>query len=68
MSSLQNRGRDPEKRAAKRKARKEALARGAAINPKSPRSISQSQINHASSGKARKHAAEGEEKMENRYG
>lgn len=57
-------GRDADKRAAKRRARKEAIARGATVNPKQPKSVSASQAAHASSNRAKKHAAEGAKKMQ----
>lgn len=54
MSSKQNMGRDPQKRAEKRRRQREALARGA--NPTTPKTArpSQSQMTHASSGRAAK--------------
>lgn len=63
MSNKQNIGRDPEKRAAKRRAQREAQARGAQINPREPGDMSRSQTNHGASPKGRKWAAEGEKKM-----
>lgn len=58
-----SKNKDPEKRAAKRRAQKEAKARGAMPVDQRVRVMSQSQANHASSGKARKWAAEGAEKL-----
>jgi hypothetical protein len=55
--------RDPEKRAAKRRARREAIARGSVINPRE-RQISASQASHASSGKAIKKRRHGERAIE----
>ena len=54
MSSKQNRFRDPDKRAAKRARQREAAARGAHPTAKKKETASQSQMTHASSGKARK--------------
>lgn len=55
MSAQQNKDRDPDRRRAKRQRQKEAIARGALpVTPKAPRP-SQSQMTHASSGKAAKH-------------
>lgn len=68
MSNGQNIGRDADKRAAKRRARKEAIARGAMPNQKQAKVISASQAAHASSNRAKKHAAEGEKKMERETG
>lgn len=62
MSSGRGSRTDPEKRAARRRARKEAMARGSVINPRQ-RQISSSQAAHASSGNARKKARQGEEAM-----
>lgn len=54
--------RDPEKRAARRRARREALTRSRADTPRSSAG-SRSQMCHASSGKAIKKRREGENKM-----
>lgn len=54
---------DPEVRAAKRKARREAMARGSIINPRQ-KGISASQAAHGSSGRSRKKAREGEKAVD----
>ena len=64
MSNRQNMFRDPDKRAAKRRAQREAAARGAHPTTKGGPRVSQSQINHASGSKARKKQREGERKMD----
>lgn len=55
--------RDPDKRAAKRRAQREAKACGAHPTTKKNLPMSQSQINHASGPAARKKQREGERKM-----
>lgn len=62
MSGKQNKGRNPEKRTAKRQRQREAAERGSVRNEKSAKP-SQSQMTHASSNRARKKAAEGERAM-----
>lgn len=57
MSNRQNKGRDPDKRRLKRQ-------RQRASGYQQPPKHSASQDNHASSGKARKHARDGERLME----
>jgi hypothetical protein len=66
MSAKQNKNRDPLKRAAKRARQREAAARGQQAPGKAR--PSQSQMTHASSGRARKKAREGEAAMEKEYG
>ena len=64
MSSRQNMFRDPDKRAAKRRAQREAKSRGSHPTTKKNLPMSQSQVNHASGSAARKKQREGERKME----
>jgi hypothetical protein len=62
VSSKQNVGRDPDKRAAKRARQREALARGAMPTTAKTGRVSQSQMTHASGSKARKKRREGEKR------
>lgn len=62
MSSKQNMGRDPDKRAAKRARQREAAARGALPTTAKAERASQSQMTHASGGKARKKRREAEKR------
>ena len=62
MSGKQNRNRDPAKRAAKRRQKREAASRSTTTDQ--PSRQSGSQATHASSGRARKKARHGERLME----
>jgi hypothetical protein len=63
MSNRQNRNRDPVKRAAKRARQREALATSTA-STRPGQDVSRSQATHASSGRARKKARDGERAMD----
>ena len=65
MSLRRKTSRDPARVAAKRAARREAIANGATFTPRQRPSA---QMNHASSAKAVKKAREGEAKMERWHG
>lgn len=56
--------RDPEKRAAKRRAQKEAQARGSIMNARENTDAHGGQMTHASSGKAIKKRRHGERQIE----
>ena len=63
MSNCQNKGRDPVKRAARRRRQREAASRSTATT-EPEQGVSGSQATHASSGRARKKARHGERLME----
>jgi hypothetical protein len=66
MSNRQNRNRDPEKRAAKRKRQREAAKRSTATTAPT-NTVGGGQATHASSGRARKKARHGERVMETEW-